>query len=94
MVNQISTKDKHLFTRFSMFPKGYRAYNDDWLLTDNGDMMNSLSNYEIANYDLDREDLLLHLSYKRWFDANTFIPAWFEACSRKGMSVVQLRVRY
>lgn len=75
-------------------PAGYEEYNVDWFLTPDGDMFNAWSDYEIENDRLDEDDWILHCMGKRWFDANTFIPAYFEACRRKGLKVVQLRIDY
>ena len=38
---------------------------------------------------------ILHLlSSKKWFDANTFIPAYFEACRRAGIKKVTILTYY
>lgn len=56
---------------------GYEEYNVDWFLTPKGDMFNAWSDYEIESDRLDEDDLVLHCMGKRWFDANTFLPAYF-----------------
>lgn len=75
-------------------PSGYEEYNIDWFLTPDGDMFNAWSDYEIESDRLDEDDWILHCIGKRWFDANTFLPAYFEACRRKGLKVVQMRISY
>lgn len=75
-------------------PNGYEEYNNDWFLTPDGDMFNAWSDYEIDSDRLDEDDWILHCMSKRWFDANTFIPAYFEACRRKGLKFVQMRISY
>ena len=57
-------------------------------------MMNARSCYVICSDVLDHDDWILLLTVKRWFDANTFLPAYFEACRRKGLKVVQMRIDY
>lgn len=75
-------------------PKGYEEYNSDWFISPDGDMMNARSCYVIGSDVLDHDDWILLLTVKRWFDANTFLPAYFEACRRKGLKVVQMRIDY
>lgn len=74
--------------------KDYEEYNDDWFISPGGDMMNTLSCYVIGSDVLDHDDWILLLTAKRWFDANTFIPAYFEACRRRGLKVVPMRIEY
>lgn len=89
----IDTSKKICFSRY-ICPAGYEVYNVDWFLSPLGDMMNAISSYQIGSDVLDRNDWVLHLSEKRWFDANTFIPAYFEACRRKGIKTVQMCISY
>lgn len=79
---------------FWVCPNGYDSYNDDWHISPNGDLMSSKSGYEIGSDVLEHDDWILNLSEKRWFDANTFIPAYYEACRRKGVKIVQMRIDY
>lgn len=59
-------------------------YNKDWWLSPIGDMVNVVG-YIIADYQLRDKSLFKHLYNKTWFDANTFIPAYMEACRRSGI---------
>lgn len=74
-------------------PNCYKRYNRDWLLTEHGDMMNVVG-YEIWGDRLTEEDWLLHLMQKRWFDANTFLPAYMEALRRSGRREMKQWVTY
>ncbi len=94
MNNVINHLTKFSFGKRHQCPEGYEEYNEDWCLTPDGDMYNVLSDYEIGSNMLYKDDWILHLSEKRWFDANTFIPAYFEACRRKGISLVMIRTHY
>lgn len=88
---KIDSSTKFDFPRCSCPLCGYEEYNEDWFLSPDGDMMNCRSGYEIERDVLDHDDWILQLMDKRWFDANTFIPAYYEACRRKGIHVVQMR---
>lgn len=90
-MNIIDTREKYYYSRCEI-PDGYEVYNSDWLLTPKGDMKSRLSGYEIGCDVLCRDDWMLHLMEKRWFDANTFIPAYFDACKRARQKVVRMRV--
>jgi hypothetical protein len=89
----IDTSNKFRWSRCER-PKGYEEYNSDWFISPDGDMMNARSCYQIGCDELDHDDWFLHLSEKRWFDANTFIPTYFEACRRKGIQTVLMRISY
>lgn len=75
-------------------PKGYEFFNEDWCLSQTGDMFNRRSGYDIWDYMLKHKDLVLHLMEKVWFDANTFIPAYFESCKRQNIKYVQIQTFY
>ena len=75
-------------------PDGWDEWNDDWYLSSGGDMRHAWTDYEIPHQRLDEDDWLLHLMYREWFDANTFLPAWLEACRRWGMKVAYVRTGY
>lgn len=75
-------------------PKGYEEFNEDWYLSTRGDMINSWNGYPIYHNQLTRNDWVLHLMAKMWFDANTFIPAYFEACRRIGVKSVDMLLFY
>ena len=93
MRNVIDSSFKYLFSR-NFSADGYEKYNFEWYLSPQGDMMNTRSGYTIEHDILKKDDWVLHLSEKRWFDANTFIPAYFEACRRAGLREVVMRVIY
>lgn len=75
-------------------PPSWQEYNDDWFISEMGDLRNAWTDYEIAYSRLGEDDWLLHLTSRDWFDANTFLPAYMEACRRRGCKVVQMRVSY
>lgn len=75
-------------------PRGYEVFNEDWYLSTKGDMINAWNGYPILHQQLSQKNLVLHLMDKVWFDANTFLPVFFEACRRKGMDTVELLVSY
>ena len=62
-------------------------YNRQWCLSADGDMA-------CGNYFIDKERLaenwIGHMMGKKWFDANTFIPAYVEACRRAGVRQVNI----
>lgn len=94
MERVIDTSNKRCGRMRHSCPAGYEEYNEDWFLSSEGDMYNAWSLYEIDSDTLTDDDWLLHCMGKRWFDANTFLPAYFEACRRKGLKVVQMRISY
>lgn len=59
----------------------YKVFNSDWLTDDEGYMMHRKTGWEImAKRDLGNlERKIEHLMQKTWFDANTFLPAYFHA---------------
>lgn len=75
-------------------PEGYDVYNEDWFLSPKGDMCNRCSGYYIEADKLRKDDWILHCMERRWFDANTFIPAYWEACRRAGIKKVTMRIEY
>ena len=75
-------------------PKGYEQYNEDWYLSPTGDMAYTGNLYPIYDYQLEQNDWMIHLMEKKWFDANTFIPAYFEACKRKGIQYLLIQTYY
>lgn len=72
----------------------WERFNDDWWLSDAGDMWNGKGCYAIYENRLAEGDWLLHLMGKVWFDANTFIPAYFDACRRVGIKKVTINIDY
>lgn len=68
-------------------------FNEDWAISEDGDLL-GLGYYLISSYRLNEGNWLLHLMGKVWFDANTFIPAYFEACRRAGLKSVKVTIDY
>ena len=58
-------------------PEGFEVFNEDWLINEVGDLHYRHHYYPIDARDL-KEELIKHLMQKKWFDANTFMPAYFE----------------
>lgn len=75
-------------------PQGFDKFNDDWYLNTEGCIHSTRMPYMIGAEDLDFDDWFLHLMEKRWFDANTFLPAYMEACKRSGKQIVKVRMFY
>lgn len=57
--------------------RGFEVFNEDWLINEVGDLHYRHHYYPIDARDL-KEELIKHLMQKKWFDANTFMPAYFE----------------
>lgn len=72
-------------------PSGYEDFNVDWFLSPKGNMLYVWFDYEILYSQLEDQNTILHLMEKDWFDANTFIPAYFEACRRKGIQQLKIK---
>ena len=66
----------------------------DWIVSKSGDLEHIERGYFIRADRLTEEDWLLHLTEKAWFDANTFLPAFFEACKRAGKQRVTIKTYY
>ena len=71
-------------------PNGFAPFNEDWYISENGCLMNARAEYHIHADELEKSHWIGHLMQKRWFDANTFIPAYFEACRRYGVTSVEM----
>lgn len=67
--------------------------NSDWFVSVRGGMLH-MSGYYIEPERLDEEDWVLHLQEKCWFDANTFLPAYFFANTLQGRRVVSVQTTY
>ncbi len=74
-------------------PKGVKKFNKDWYLSETGDMWH-VTDYTIEKERLEEDDWILHLMTKGWFDANTFLPAYFEALKRAKINEVTIIPRY
>lgn len=74
-------------------PDGFEPFNEDWFLSPEGDMLNA-SEYYIPSDRLGEDDWILHCMGRNWFDANTYLPAFFEACRRAKIKVVKMRIDY
>lgn len=71
----------------------YKEFNRDWYLSHDGAMLHT-NGYPISAIQITEDDWLLHLMEKTWFDANTFLPAYFEALRRKGIKSVTIKTAY
>lgn len=89
----IETKSKWSFG-WPGCPNGYEQFNEDWQLSPKGDMCFHNGRYDIEAERLKEDDWIIHLMEKAWFDANTFIPAYFEACRRAGVKKVEILTTY
>lgn len=69
------------------------VYNEDWEISPEGDMI-GWGYYWIASERLGESDWILHLMEKAAFNANTFIPAYFEACRRAGLKEITIITHY
>lgn len=76
------------------FHKGWDLFNNDWFLSPKGDMYSPFGRYEIVASRLKEDDWCLHLSDKTWYDENTFLPAYLEACRRAGIREVKIITYY
>lgn len=94
MERVIDARNKFDFPRKWECPYNYEEYNEDWYISPDGDMMSSRSGYEIGGHILDHDMWFMHLADKRWFDANTFVPAYMEACRRQGIIIANIRTDY
>jgi hypothetical protein len=68
-------------------------YNSDWFISDKGDLYNN-EDYCIPRDRLAEPDWFLHLMEKGWFNANTFLPAYFEACRRNHITKLTVLTDY
>lgn len=64
-------------------------YNKDWWLSPIGDMVHVVG-YIIPDYQLKSDWMFKHLMNKTWFDANTFLPAYMEACRRADIKKIEI----
>ena len=93
MNETINASEKYQYRKFPC-PEGFTTFNEDWFISEDGSIRASRAEYTIFSGELANDHWLLHLMSKRWFDANTFIPAYFEACRRRGLKVVPMRIEY
>ena len=93
-MNAIDFTQKYSYEFINKPPQtlDYEEYNVDWFLSSRGDMMCRRGGYEITADILDRGHWLWFLTEKRWFDANTFLPAYYEACRRAGIKEVRITI--
>ena len=59
----------------------------DWVVTTDGDLINVKDRCPIYSYEVNRNDWLVHLKEKKWFDRPSFISAFKRACNILGISV-------
>lgn len=93
MDNVIDFTQKFAYEFMLKAPEGYNEYNVDWFLSPQGDMMCRRGGYRIEHDILGNVTWPAHLSDKRWFDANTFLPAYTEACRRAGVHQVVFNIK-
>lgn len=90
----MGNKEKYLYPTRIPRPKDFKDFNEDWYVGLNGDLLGKRTGYHIPHYDLERDHWFVHLKDKMWFDADTFLPAYFKACEMAGIKVVKLRIDY
>ena len=66
----------------------------DWTISSRGDLENKKWAYLIQAGQLREKDWILHMMEKKWCNLNTFIPAYFEACSRAGIKEMSILTNY
>ena len=71
---------------------GQKTYGT-WTVDENGNMTHK-GYYHITARELDKRDLLLHLSSKSWIDWNSFLPAYFQALYNAGRTHCHQFVSY
>lgn len=91
--NNYNQNYRNLVAKRPSLMVGYNKFNDDWYLSDRGDM-NHVSDYPIDADQLEDDDWILHLMEKSWFDANTFLPAYYHACRLAGVQSVEMTIYY
>jgi len=89
-MNEIDFTQKFAFDFIYKAPEGYEEFNTDWFLSPSGDMICRRGGYQIAHDILPVTNWPEHLMEKRWFDGNTFLPAYFEACRRAGITTIRI----
>lgn len=92
-MNEIDFTQKFAFDFIYKAPEGYEEFNTDWFLSISGDMICRRGGYNIEHDILGNITWPTHLSDKRWFDANTFLPAYTEACRRAGVNQVVFNIK-
>jgi hypothetical protein len=75
-------------------PNFYYDFNEDWYVGLDGDLLDRRTGYHIPCDELRKDHWFAHLKDKLWFDADTFLPAYFRACELAGLKVVKLRIDY
>ena len=90
----MSKAEKHLYPATNWHPNGFKDFNEDWLIREDGFMLDKRTGYQIHPLELDMNNWLLHLLDKRWFDAETFLPAYLFACYKAGLKVIHIRIDY
>lgn len=93
MNNIINAQDKYILYPVPC-PNGFTPFNEDWYINEKGCLMNARTEYHIHAEELGMNHWMCHLMQKRWFDANTFIPAYFEACRRYGITTVEMCITH
>ena len=73
--------------------KPFKRFNEDWAINEDGDLL-GWGYYFIDCNRLNKGDWLIHLMEKKMFDANTFIPAFREACWIAGVYDATFKLFY
>lgn len=90
--NMNKNRSNEMTSWFGSPKEDWHKFNEDWWIDVRGDMYQVREEYDIVADRLDEGDWIRHLMTKAWFDANTFLPAYFEACKRAGISKVTIDV--
>lgn len=90
----IDTSDKKFYPVCVQCPESWTEFNEDWIIGMDGHLVSTRSGYDIVADELGKGHWFVHLMEKRWFDANTFLPAYFEACRRAGIKSVTIQTGY
>lgn len=94
MEKVIDFAQKFAFEYMHKAPEGFEEFNIDWFISPKGDLLSRRGDYNIEFCFLSMPDWILILSEKRWFDANTFLPAYYEACRRAGIKEITMKVDF
>ena len=71
----------------------WQRFNSHWFISKAGDLLH-VSGYQIGAGRLSEPDWILHLEEKIWFDANTFMPAYFAALRMTDRSSITIKTAY
>lgn len=69
-----------------------KPWDGTWYIKDDGSMLNLHTGVEIEGDRLDEDDWFLHEIGRQ--DMNAFVPAYFEACKKKGIKELKIKTQY